>query len=201
MARKTKAEAEQTRRDILDAARAVFHSRGVGCASLDEIAKAAGVTRGAVYWHFANKTELFFALRDDIQLPLVDRVDDKLLSETSADPLDAVELALAEFFLVLGQDTAVREIFEIMFFRCEYLDEFSTVLTQLHGGCDELVNKLTVAYSRAKEKGLLCDGGDPAMLAWDSGMFISGLLKQWLADNESLRIRPMTGALIAAHVN
>ena len=48
MARRTKAEAEQTREQILDAAEAVFLDRGVARASLAEIAQAAGVTRGAV---------------------------------------------------------------------------------------------------------------------------------------------------------
>ena len=58
MVRKTKEEAEQTRKDILNAARIVFHECGVSRSSLEKIAKAAGVTRGAIYWHFKD-TEKF----------------------------------------------------------------------------------------------------------------------------------------------
>jgi TetR/AcrR family acrAB operon transcriptional repressor len=54
MARKTKEEAQETRNAILDAAELVFQEHGVSHTSLAEIAAAAGVTRGAVYWHFAN---------------------------------------------------------------------------------------------------------------------------------------------------
>ncbi len=53
--RKTKEEAQQTRSNLLNAALNVFYERGVSKVSLDEIAKTAGVTRGALYWHFKNK--------------------------------------------------------------------------------------------------------------------------------------------------
>ena len=60
--KRTKEEAEQTRQALLDAAMTVFHQRGVARASLDQIARAAGLTRGALYWHFKNKEHLFEAL-------------------------------------------------------------------------------------------------------------------------------------------
>jgi AcrR family transcriptional regulator len=62
MARKTKEEAEQTRLRILTAAEAVFCRQGVAASSLHDIARRAGVTRGAVYWHFANKEALLATL-------------------------------------------------------------------------------------------------------------------------------------------
>lgn len=52
MARKTKQEAQETRQHILDVALRLFSQQGVSSTSLGEIAKAAGVTRGAIYWHF-----------------------------------------------------------------------------------------------------------------------------------------------------
>jgi len=60
--RKTKSEAEKTRQHLLDAALEVFWRKGVTSASLQEIAEEAGVTRGALYWHFANKEAFFEAL-------------------------------------------------------------------------------------------------------------------------------------------
>src|SRR5690606_27022813 len=56
MARRTKEEALETRDRLLDAAAAVFCDKGVTNTSLCDISKAAGVTRGAFYWHFRNKT-------------------------------------------------------------------------------------------------------------------------------------------------
>ena len=114
MVRKTKAEAEQTRKDIIDAARRVFHTCGVSRSTLEKIAQEAGVTRGAVYWHFENKAELFFAMREDVFAPMLERTDALLLSADFADPLDAIEASIKEFFRVLEECSVVREVFEIM---------------------------------------------------------------------------------------
>ncbi|MDR3299114.1 MAG: TetR family transcriptional regulator, partial [Candidatus Accumulibacter sp.] len=62
MVRKTREEALVTRNAILDAAETVFQEHGVSRTSLAEVAVAAGVTRGAVYWHFTNKADLFDAM-------------------------------------------------------------------------------------------------------------------------------------------
>ena len=55
---------------LLDAALRVFRDRGVAHTSLEEVAAAAGVTRGAVYWHFKDKADLFTALCERVQLPM-----------------------------------------------------------------------------------------------------------------------------------
>ena len=70
MARRTKEEAEETRQSILDAAERLFHDQGVSRTSLADIASAAGVTRGAIYWHFENKVDLFQAMLERLHLPL-----------------------------------------------------------------------------------------------------------------------------------
>ena len=62
MARRTREEALETREQLLDAAERVFLERGVGHATLAEVADAAGVTRGAVYHHFESKADLFEAM-------------------------------------------------------------------------------------------------------------------------------------------
>ena len=54
MARRTRDEALETRNTILDTAERVFSERGVSHTTLADIAAAAGVTRGAIYWHFKN---------------------------------------------------------------------------------------------------------------------------------------------------
>ena len=70
MARRTKSEAAITREQLLDAAERVFRERGVTRTSLAEVAAAAGVTRGAVYWHFRDKADLFDAMCERATLPL-----------------------------------------------------------------------------------------------------------------------------------
>src|SRR5205085_152133 len=64
MARRTRKEALETRDRIIDAAEHVFQRKGVAHASLAEVAARAKVTRGAVYWHFKDKSELFDAMME-----------------------------------------------------------------------------------------------------------------------------------------
>jgi AcrR family transcriptional regulator len=64
--RMTRAErSEQTRADLIEAARTVFLRRGFHGASLDEISAEAGYTTGAVYSRFGGKDELFLAVMDE----------------------------------------------------------------------------------------------------------------------------------------
>ena len=137
MVRKTKADAEQTRQLLIAAAREMFHRCGVSRTSLEKIAAQAGVTRGAVYWHFANKAELFFAVREENQQMLENAV--ALLNDPMIDdPLDAIERSLQEFFAILASNVLVQQTFEIMSLRCEYVDEFATVLAEINKPCFDL---------------------------------------------------------------
>ncbi len=60
--RKTKVEVERTREKLLDAAELVFSSQGYAAAKLEDIAETAGLTRGAIYWHFSGKPDLLDAV-------------------------------------------------------------------------------------------------------------------------------------------
>ena len=66
MARKTKQEAENTRNAILNAATQVLLMRGIARTHIDDIAREAGLTRGAIYWHFANKADLLNTLWEEL---------------------------------------------------------------------------------------------------------------------------------------
>ncbi len=65
MSKRTRAEALQTKKNILEAAQKIFAAKGFAKASLSDIAREANVTRGAIYWHFENKSELLAALCED----------------------------------------------------------------------------------------------------------------------------------------
>ena len=91
--RRTKAQAQETRERLMQAALDVFHQRGVARASLHEIAQAAGVTRGALYWHFKNKEDLFDAL--------FARIFDVVSNQLEADICNAADMlqSLRQAFL------------------------------------------------------------------------------------------------------
>jgi len=65
---------EATRNALLDAATALFFARGFGRTALEDVAAAAQVTRGAVYYHFANKQQLFEAVLEALETQAKQRV-------------------------------------------------------------------------------------------------------------------------------
>ena len=66
--------AEATRRAVLDAAKSLFGRQGYAQTSVDEIADAARVTKGAVYHHFAGKEALFRAVYAEVETAAQARV-------------------------------------------------------------------------------------------------------------------------------
>lgn len=200
MVRKTKEDAEKTRQDIIESARAVFHECGVSRSTLEKIAKEAGVTRGAIYWHFKDKAELFFAMREDVFRPMVERTDSLLLSEDYANPLDAIEASLKEFFRVLDDCPVVREVFEIMISRCEYVDEFASVQEEAGRPAYEFLAKMECMYRKAADKGCLRPGLDPEATARDTWAFTSGLLHLMLGCQKGSDLDQRIPAMITTHM-
>ena len=109
MARRTKEAAAVTREQLLDAAERVFRERGVAGSTLGEVAAQAGVTRGAVYWHFRDKSDLYAAMCERATLPLQTMVERAGISP-HADPMAALrELALTALARLAG-DTRAQAI-------------------------------------------------------------------------------------------
>ena len=201
MVRQTKENAEIIRQRIIDAAREVFLSRGVSRTSMEQIAAQAGVTRGAIYWHFSNKTELFSALREQVLLPLIDRMDDSLLLENNDDPLGQIGKFLSGTIDALNESSDTRQTFEIMMVKCEYVEELSAVLEQTLYNCERIAKKIEQLYERAKTKGQLKPTDSPAILAMDTHLFFSGLIHLWVKDLDNKHYRVQATALISNHIN
>lgn len=200
MVRKTKEDAELTRLSIINAAREVFLERGVSRTTMEHIATQAGVTRGAIYWHFKNKTELFNAMREQVFLPLIDRMDDTLLVEGSAPPLSRIENFLCGTIQVLEESIETRETYEIMMTKCEYVDELADVLQQIIMNCSGITEKIAHVYQRAEQLGHLRSGLKPSALAQDTNLFFTGLLHMWVKDLDGVRFRQQARTLIHLHM-
>jgi TetR/AcrR family acrAB operon transcriptional repressor len=199
--RRTKEEAEQTRRRIMQAALKTFHRRGIARTTLEQVARAARVTRGAIYWHFSGKEALLRAIRDDVSLPLVDQSDFMLLDESDAEPLARVERFLADLLRAVAEDENTRLVFSVMSFRCEYVGELAQELEEYVRKSRRLCNALTRTYRHAQRQGAGLNGLSPRLAALDTLVFLAGLLRLWLLDEQGgLGMRKAGRLLIAAHV-
>lgn len=200
MVRKTKEEASRTRQQIIDAAREVFHQRGVRGSTLEQVASAAGLTRGAVYWHFKDKAELFMAVREDVFFPVMERIDATLYSTEFTDPLDAIEASIREFFHFLDACGTLRQVFEVMVLRCEYVDEFAEVQTEVFKPAMEFLEKMENAYRRAAAAGTLRTGLDPLVAARDTWAFTSGVLHLLLGASGAYAFPTPVAEMVTAHM-
>ncbi len=113
MVRRTKEEAQETRRQILEAAEQAFYDRGVARTTLADIATLAGVTRGAIYWHFSNKADLVQAMLDSLHEPLEEMARASESAEET-DPLGWTRKLLVRLFQQVATDPKTRRINEIL---------------------------------------------------------------------------------------
>src|SRR3979490_627999 len=124
MARKTPEEAERTRQRLLASGAYTFAKIGFTCSTLEMIAKHAGVTRGAVYWHFKGKEDLLQAILQDRTLPL-----ESFLSHGANldENLQRLRAAVKETFT----NVESRQLCEIMLHRNEHSESEAPITQRL----------------------------------------------------------------------
>jgi TetR/AcrR family acrAB operon transcriptional repressor len=195
--RRTKEESERTRQHILATAMREFETHGLARTTLKRIAREAGVSRGAVYWHFANKRELFQVMRDQVSLPLFDRIE---FDGDGGDPLASVERFLHELIARIASDARTRRTLDILSLRCEYVDDLRPELRRHMQRCNELTARFVALYERARRERTLRADVAPQTAARGTIVFIVGMLRLWLIDRGRTFRRHDVDALIAAHV-
>lgn len=112
--RRSLAEAEDTRRRVLDAALGVFDECGYADATMERISQRAGVTRGAVYHHFEDKADLLFLLLrregEEVMRPLMAGLG------SGASPLERVSAFLRLYFSELDGNARFRAVVNLLLF-------------------------------------------------------------------------------------
>ncbi len=198
--RRTKEQAQQTRRNIMAAALRTFNRRGIAHTTMEDIAAAAKVTRGAIYWHFAGKRALLRAIRDDVSLPLVDRADFTLLDDREGEPLERVERFLTDLVDAIESDKRTRQALCVMSFKCEYVGELEGELKEYGRKNERLRRTLAEVYSDARKRGQLRAELSPDLAALETTVFLAGLLRLSLMESGCTLVREQARQLIAVHV-
>jgi AcrR family transcriptional regulator len=91
------ARSRATRDKLLTAARALFAERGFAAVGTEEIVRAAGVTRGALYHQFRDKEALFEAVFESVEAETTQRIAEGSLAGGAADPLEALRAGARQF--------------------------------------------------------------------------------------------------------
>lgn len=182
MVRKTKEDALETRNTILDAAETVFYRKGVARTTLTDIAESAGVTRGAIYWHFANKGEVFDAMMRRAIDPL------EAISEadysTSTQPLEELRTRILTTMERIDSDPRYIRVFAIAMHKSEYVDEMVPLVDQCLECCDRHLLRQEQAIAVARQLGHLPAKVDPHRAALSLSAMIDGLIASWCLQPE-----------------
>ncbi|ROO30228.1 TetR family transcriptional regulator [Salinisphaera orenii] len=176
MARKTKSESAQTRERILDAAEVEMEARGVSQTSLERIAKRAAVTRGAIYWHFADKSALLQAMISRTALPLRDLRQCLSQHIPGDEPLRLLREMLLHGLHRLAGDQKHRRVCHIILHRCEITAQghpAEALLSAMFEESREVLLSLCREIERLGQlrPGLTVDAATDVLMAFMSGNY------------------------------
>ncbi|WP_070887663.1 TetR family transcriptional regulator [Pseudomonas sp. D1-3] len=197
MARRTKEEAEETRAQILDAAERVFYANGVSGTSLADIASAAGVTRGAIYWHFQNKVDVFQAMLDRRLLPQ-EELARACESEDEPDPLGNMRQLLVQLLLRMHADSECRRVGEILQYKCEYSSELGGLRQQMQVFQQECDQRIARTLRNAVNRGQLPADLDCQRAAICLHAYMDGLQAHWLLNPAAYDLQAHAHAMVDA---
>jgi AcrR family transcriptional regulator len=88
---------EATRKRLVAAARGLFAERGYAGVGTEEIVKAAGVTRGALYYQFRDKADLFAAVAEEVQAEIAERITAGAQADDPTDPMTTLHAGVHRF--------------------------------------------------------------------------------------------------------
>lgn len=199
MARRTKADAQATRQQLLQAAVRVFATKGVSRTSLQDIAEAAGTTRGAIYWHFKNKADLFNAMMDDALLPM-EQAMRRIGHDPAQDPLAELENALLQTMRDIVSNDSTRAVFEIAIMKVEYVDELLGIkarhIQAFADGTREITRSLREAAAR-RGIGLPVR---PEVAAHGLHALMAGLIHSWMLSPEAFDLVAVSQSAVRAQL-
>ncbi len=187
VARRTKEESERTRTKLLDAAERLFLKHGVAETSLDDIAKAAHLTRGAVYWHFTDKGDIFRAMHERVKLPLDALFED---AASAKDPAAALRNACIVALTRLQTDKRVRNVYTILTMKCGgAVGSCSSHTERMRKMRAEIDRRLKTVFTRMKKDGALAKRVSPQIAATALHAMLTGLYQDYLRNPSAIDMK------------
>lgn len=187
MVRKTKEDALATRASILSSATRLFVSKGFSGTSLEDIARASEVTRGAIYWHFKNKADIFDAIHENLYKPVTELLLDNL-ERDHPDPLLQLRDILVRLLQSLETDEEVRTVLTLFLTRCDYSGDLECYLEEHKKRRLDHMDLFARYFEKAVEKGCLSDNEDPEALALAVACYLKGMTVEYLKFPDSFRL-------------
>ena len=200
MARRTKQEAQATRSHIIDTAELVFEQRGVSGTSLHEIAKAAGVTRGAIYWHFQDKADLFNAMMQRATLPLEETGGVCGLKEADI-MLSRMRDGFVAVLRRVVADPQMKRVFGIATHKVEYIGEMDAVRERHLSIRNDCLADVERTLKLAMQRGELSRRMPARAAAVGLHALLDGLLRNWMLDPSGFNLVKVGSQVLDAYLS
>ncbi|BCL78751.1 DNA-binding transcriptional repressor AcrR [Ktedonobacteria bacterium brp13] len=184
-----------TRENVLRAALHVFSRQGYTASTLEDIAKEAGVTRGAIYWHFQGKAELYRTLlAQGSQKPF------QLLGEISSagySPTETLHHLIKRLLEYIEEDKTFQATIELTLFKSEpgIIDVQGEGLTQKYQGTLAFAQQLEQIFHAGIASGEFRADLDIQVTALAFNALINGLLVVWLQSSKTFSLKEVADAL------
>lgn len=181
MEQPSRKKGQDTRDRILDAAEDVFYEKGYFQTALNEIAQVAGMTRGAIYWNFKNKEDVFNEMCNRVRKLMMDLVVDAS-ERDDGNPIEALKQTQARITREIVQNSRFRKVLTIILLRCEYTHEMNRVRVQMLEWRRYTNGLLEEALTGAQKKRLLPQDLDIRMMVDMLRDSYWGMVRDWLFD-------------------
>jgi len=187
--RKTKEEAAKTRKTILSSSIKLFLEKGYFETSLENIATEAGVTRGAIYWNFKNKHDIYKTIFEEVFLDDLEELEN--IVDDSLNPYENLRNFMFNHLISLERNEEIRMLSEIARFKVEVKGNENT----LNGGLkiqqnyDQQVKKIIEDILKKGmnesffKQGIKIEDISLAVLC-----FLNGIEDTWLLDPKSFSL-------------
>ena len=185
--RRTKEEAAITREQLLKKALNVFSKKGYVATTLEDIAREAEVTRGAIYWHFGSKADLYNTLIREY----ADR-GNLIIQHAVAEGgtlLDILRRVFVEQLQAIEEDREMRALMELALFKTGLVPELEEGRQQQIQSSVALIDMLSGIMKQGLDQGLLQSELDPKEMARAYLAFQNGLIHLWLAQPEQFSLK------------
>ena len=194
MARRTKEDALRTRQLLIESAIQQFAQRGVANTTLTDIADAAGVTRGAVYWHFSSKAELFNAMWQQ-QPPLRELLPHLQRERDNQDPLTGLRDKFITGLQYIAENPRQQALLQILYHKCEFTsDMLSENEIRQRIGFNYVIIR-DVLQRCVRNRLLPAETNIELTLIILHGAF-TGIIKNWLMDPEQFNLYQQAPLLV-----
>lgn len=191
--RRTKEEADQTKKALLEAALEIFSEKGYQATRLEDVAQAADLTRGAIYHHFGSKAGLYKALLDEAAAPGSEAMN-RAIAEGGTFTEICTRIMVYQLS-VIEENPRTGAMMEVILFKTGPNEELAEINHKRGEENEALIQGIAGYMAQGIAQGEVRPELDPFTIARAFIAYQHGLASLWLSDRTAFSLRKQAPAL------